>query len=293
MHSRRLVLAVVVIAAAQGCKKDAPAAAAPAPAAAAPSELTFSLVPPKVGERFANGSSFKMDLEITAQADKDKVSSTMGSTETSAYTVEYLAVEGEGVTKGKITYQDKKTVDVEDGKAKDAEPSPVVGKTYLASLDGDAVVVTTEAGKKVSADEESEVKDDADFLGKTDPFRTAFPKRPLKVGEAVPELNDAIQTLVVDAAPSDEEPVIKDVKVTLSEDKGEVGVFAIAMTMVTKDDDMDMSVALKGTLEVRKSDTQLLTMKLDGPITMKKTDDPSVKLEGKGTMSVLMTQKPL
>lgn len=137
------------------------------------------------------------------------------------------------------------------------------------------------------------MKDDADFLGKTDPFRAAFPKRALKVGEAVPELNEAIQSLVVDAAPSDEEPTIKDVKVTLKEDKGELGVFAIGMTMITKDDDMDMTVALTGSLEVRKSDTQLLSMKLEGPITMKKTDDPAVKLDGKGTMTVLMTQKPL
>lgn len=162
MHTRQMLLAVVVVAAAHGCKKDAPAEApkpaapaaapAPAPAAAAPAaELTFSLVPPKVGEKFANGSTFKMDLEVNAQAGKDKIRSTMSSTETSAYTVEYLAVDGDSVTKGKISYQDKKTVDVEDGKAKEGGASPVVGKTYLASLDGDAVVVKSEAGKKVSA----------------------------------------------------------------------------------------------------------------------------------------------
>lgn len=289
----RLPALLCVFALASCTKKDAPAPGAVTPPVAE-KEVTFSLKQPAVGTRHVDLSSYQSDVSLTATAGDQTQKSAMTSRASSLFTVEYLAVEGETVKKARISYADKKSVDVDDGKS-DEKVSPVANKSYLVEEDddGDEVEVKTADGKDAPEAEAEIVRDDADFIGKPDEFRSAFPKRALKVGQSVPELIKAVQDLVTDGAKLDDDaeaPKISNVTVTLAEDRGEVAVFATTMTMDNSDEKMSTVMKLAGTLEVRKADTQLLLVDLKGPVTLT-SQAQDVKVSGTGKMSISIARK--
>jgi hypothetical protein len=284
-----------------GCKKESAPVAATTPAAApaekaaaaASGEITFSRQPPAVGAKFANTNSMKMEFEITGKAEGQEINSKSTSTESSKYTVEYLATDGEAVTRGKLTYTEKKTTDVEDGEVKETV-KPVANKSYLVEQKGDDVEIKPATGKgELAEDEESAVSEDTEFLG-TDPVREAIPTRAIKIGETVPELKAAIEGIVSQSAgKGGDKSSLSNVSVTLKEDRGDVGVFALTMTMSSTDEGMKTVVELKGALEVRKSDSAMMVLRLEGPLSLKKVDASAGTLSGKGSMSIVLAQKAL
>jgi hypothetical protein len=269
----------------------------PAPPPAPVKTVTFSLKQPAAGTKHVDLSSYQSDVSLTAQAGDQTQRSVMTSRASSLFTVEYLEVEGATVKKARITYGDKKSIDLDDGKG-DENVSPVANKTYLLEAEADddddelEVTVRTADGTEAPASEADVVRDDADFIGKPDQFRSAFPSRALKVGEPVPELVKAVQDLVTDGASGDgaNAPKISDVRVTLTEDRGEVAIFSTTMTMDNSDEKMTTVIKLAGTLEVRKADTQLLLVDLKGPVTLA-SQAKDVKVEGTGKMAISIARK--
>ncbi len=291
---KQLAALFCLLALASCTKKETPPPPPPAPV----KTVTFALKQPAAGTKHVDLSSYQSDVSLTAQAGDQTQRSVMTSRASSLFTVEYLEVEGDTVKKARITYGDKKSVDLDDGKG-DENISPVANKTYLLEAEADddddelEVTVRTADGKEAPASEADVVRDDADFIGKPDQFRSAFPRRALTVGEAVPELVKAVQDLVTDGATRDDgsdAPRISDVRVTLAEDRGEVAVFSTTMTMDNSDEKMTTVMKLAGTLEVRKADTQLLLVDLKGPVTLASQAN-DVKVEGSGKMAISIARK--
>ncbi len=297
--TRRLVKCLLVASLAlAGCKKDAPAtpAAAKAPEAAAQpavAEVTFARKPPVVGARFASTSTMKMDLSVVGKNGEQVIKSQTSSNESALYTVEIVSVEGDAITKGKITYQEKKSTDVEDGVSKD-DVKPVANKSYLVEQGADQTVLVKPASGEgeVSEDEQAAVAEDAEFLG-ADPVRAAIPTRPLKVGEAVPELQAAVQAMIAQSAGKGGKQKISDVTVKLKEDKGELATFGLTVTMSSTEDGMSTVIEFKGELDVRKSDSTVMKLSLAGPMKLTKLDASTGAVDGKGSMAITMAQKAL
>jgi hypothetical protein len=289
-----LRLAVALSLAFVACKKEQPPSeapkqqaaekAAPAAPAAANGEVKFTLGAPKVGAKFASMMETALEMKMGP--------SSMSSKEKGRYEVEVLEVDEDAPTKAKVKYTDKSTKDLEDGKEKPSEKSPVLGKTYVVSLDGENVVIKDEKGQLASEEEAAIVRDDVDFLGKPDEFRSTLAKRTYKVGEKAPELIAAVQHLVADDASSGsgDAPNISDVTLELKEDQGAIALFAVGMKMAMADPDMPMNVKLSGNLEVRKADAQLMKLQLAGPIELTSAE---LKALASGKMSMTMTQQDL
>ena len=300
----RLAMLAVLLGLA-GCKKDEPkpveaaSGSGSAALAAGPADgVTFTMKGPAVGSRYEDVSKMKMAFDMSVEAMGVKQKSSMSTQETVRFTVEFLAVEGDTPTKARVVYLEKSSVDSEDGKEKKAPPAPVVGKTYLVSMHGEDLDITTDDGTPVSQAETAIVTEDCDFIGRPDDFRTALPKRPLKIGEDVPELRKAIQKIASAGAASGSGGATKvsGVSVRLKSDEGDHGLFDVAMTMSMNDGPVAMVIELKGAIDVRKADSQLTRLVLEGPVTVKPSDSPEaagMKMAGAGTMSIALTQKPL
>lgn len=208
--------------------------------------------------------------------------------ETSTYLVEVLAVENGAVTKGRISYVEKASVDTTDGK-RTAQVAPVEKRAYIVQLNGETVAVQRTTGDgSLDPEEEASAREDADFLGE-DPIRDALPTTPVKVGQPVPALQKAIETLISDKESAGHDASIGDVTAKLVEDRGEVGVFEVSLTMTSLEDEMKTSTALKGTLEVRKHDSHVVLLSLSGPMTLASGGQAAAK----GKLSIVLAEKPL
>jgi hypothetical protein len=206
---------------------------------------------------------------------------------------ELLAVKDGAATKIRVTYAKSFKDKTKNGKVS-AGPEPIDGKTYVVEKVGDEVLVTDGKGGTVPAAEETLVAKDYKSLGKPDPFLVGMPKRPLKKGERVPELELALQTYFVTRAVedakegSDNELTVSDVEVTYEGDKGKLGQFDVKLKMTFRKDWMVMEVPFDGDLAIRLSNAWPAWMTLKGDVTIaakKGTTGPLAGATGDGKMS--------
>ncbi|MBL8953001.1 MAG: hypothetical protein JNK82_19645 [Myxococcaceae bacterium] len=266
----RLAAVVLCLCFVAACKKSDPPQTEPAAKGEQKQEsrskgtsVKLTLAAPKVGAKY----SVKNDTLVSMTA----LGAEMSSNETRAYDVEVVEVDEDAPVKANVKYTAAKTVEVEEGKPVPPTESPLLGKSYVVSLQGEEVVATDAKGVKVSEEELALIRDDIDFLGKPDAVRVELAAREFKVGEAAPGLADALTKEIADgAAESGEESDIKfsEVKVVLSEDKGTHAVFTVTLKMDQKVEEAPMSAKLSGTVEARKSDAEITKLELSGPLEL-------------------------
>jgi hypothetical protein len=211
-----------------------------------------------------------------------------------------LAVADGKISKLEVTYVKAFQDEEKDGKQKKG-PKPIEGKTYVVEKQGDKVVVTDNQGGSVPTEEEELVADDYKDLGEADPFKDGMPKRALKKGERVTELEAAMQVYflkrTMDKAKDGKKEDVKfdNVEITFRERKGDVGIFDIKMELKGGEPDvMNMSVPFVGTLEVFVDSTWPSKINLDGKVAISAAEGasgPLADLKGSGTMAMTYDYK--
>lgn len=249
--------------------------------------LTIKVKAPAVGdkseEKTKNDLSMKMEIDMGA-----KKTTEFSEIESTDKKTEALAVDGNAITKAKVTYVEHKKSNNEDGKEKKTPPSAIDGKTFILELKDGKVVATDEKGGKLPKAEETAVlKKNHDF-GKPDPFLDGMPKKAIKVGDKVDSLGKALEEHFKAEDDGKNPFEITDTTVTLEsiekDGNNQVAVFAVALTMGNPKDSKEpisMKFVLKGKSRVRAKDGFTTAIDLAGPVTFESTD-PKVKMAGKG-----------
>lgn len=249
--------------------------------------LTIKAKAPAVGDKVEE--KMKNDLSVSIEIDVGgKKTSEFTELESSDKKTEALAVDGNAITKAKVTYVEHKKADTEDGKEKKKPKSLLDGKTFILELKDGKVVATDEAGKKLpKADEEAILKKNHHF-GKPDPFLEGMPKKAIKVGDKVDSLAKALEEHFKNEDDGKDPFEITGTEVKLEsiekDGKDQIGVFSVSLTMQSPKNSKEpvaLKFVLKGTTKVRAKDGFTTAIDMKGPVTMD-SSDPKLKLTGKG-----------
>lgn len=273
------------------CSKSEPAAP-PAPRApAGPAVLTFVKKAPTVGTKSVERLSSEMKMAMVVEAGSQKTTTDLQTGELEKQTQEILVVQGLAEVKVKVTYDEKtKSEKNEDGKHTTVA-SPLKGKTFVVEKKGENVEVTNADGTAPTPEVAALVAEDFEMLGEVDPITRAFPETPIKIGDALPELGDALKRTLNEEGEG--EVTVKDAVVTLREERADVGVFEVALTMETVQEPIRLVARLKGELHVRKADTVATVLKLSGPIAISGLVDAPMKFSGTGSLSIDSVTEPV
>jgi hypothetical protein len=243
--------------------------------------LTFGHLPVRVGDRFEEQSSnaYVMTMRIGSMGAATQVTS-IENTERETKQVEVLAlVKGDTVSKVRVTYKEK-SASVGMAGSSAPTPTPLAGKTYVVENKDGKTTVLSDRGSVPLPTEVTAVVKDHRRLGKPDAIATRMPERPLHVGEAVPELAQAVaEELGEDSM----KPTA--VRVTLREKKGDAGVFDLVLTLGRDEGMMSFSVTLSGQMTLRTADAQMTSVDLAGPLVIAPTQ-AAANLQGPQPTSV-------
>jgi hypothetical protein len=231
--------------------------------------LTFTRKYPEVGTVRTNKDTMSMDLTIEAGGKSMKMENS-GNEESKE---EVLAVDKNIVTKLKVTWIAKTDVQKADGKEQ-VEKSPIVGKTFILEMKDGKAVALDEAGKPLDDKLAQSVLKEHGSFGKPMALIDALPTTPIKVGDKVDGLAEAMKKDIEADMDADkgEKTTLEGVTFTLKEIKTEgeqkLGVFDVTVTFkMAMGEGMNMSMALKGTMTLRAQDGWPTVMSLEGPIS--------------------------
>lgn len=151
-------------------------------------QVSFTGLGPKPGQTFVRTSSYNMNVDVVLKFAGDSLKEHNNtSTITVRKTEAILATQDDAVTKLKVTYNtvDSKFVITEDGIAENRkqEKNPVLGRTYIVSVQNGKVSVTDDHGIKPAEEEFEIVQNDYEGLGEADSFLQFFRQKTVQVGE--------------------------------------------------------------------------------------------------------------
>ena len=283
-----------------GCKPKAQPdpsttdAATTAATADKPAGVVFTKKAPAVGDKRDEDETMDLSMALSIDLGNGKpMNQDVKEHDEKKRVVEVLAATGDAVTKVKVIYGtvDKKTT--EGGKDK-TKPSPTSGKTYIVDSAGGKTTVTDANGKASPVIEAKEVEKDFKSLGKPDPMTAAIPSTPLKPGDKVDAMSTALTEFLNRDMKESEGVKVSNVNVTFKEQSGDEGIFDLALTVTKEDGPMGLAIDLKGTAHMLVKGSTPTKLEMKGPIKIVAKEDPKapkMKIEGSGTMSMLMTAK--
>jgi len=240
----------------------------PATPAQADKTITFSTKAKAVGDKYT--TSEEMRTKFTVVVGNQTVN--MEGVENEERKTEVLAVKDGLATKVRATYT-KHTKDVKtDGKPKD-ERSPVAGKTYLVERKGDAIVVTDNAGKAVSAVEQKKIEGDYKRLGKPDEVTNALKSKPRKIGDKLDDVAAALAGQLKDrGSKAGSNVTVEQTKLVLSGTKridgADHAVLDLTMKLSGDEPNGKLTMTLGGQVFVRIDEASFGEIAVSGPITM-------------------------
>lgn len=297
MKHRSLVVLAALALSVSGCKKLV-AAAADAGAAngteakdAPPKETGTKLTKknPAVGQKRTEDTKTEMNIKLKMLGKDMK----LAETENQKKDEEVLAVDGSAVTKMKVTYTEDDKTQAENDKPAKTKNTAINGKSYIVTLKDGKVVVLNDKEKPAPKNEAALVEKDYHSFGKPDPFMAAIPDRPLKEGDEVPELADAIKKEMLSNQRSqgkDDKLVVDSAKVIFKGKDGDNAVFDVSMNMKADAAFLKMSMPLTGKMSLRVNDAWPATLQMDAPINLDLTDkDKQAGLDGSGTVKISST----
>lgn len=263
MRLRWLVLAAVL-----GCKKDPPALDKPV------TPTVFAKVVPVAGAKRRESSELTMALSLATDGGRANVN----VRESVKRTEEILAVTGDAVTKTKVTFDSVEAT----------QPSVVGGKTFVVESKDAKLDVRDEQGKPAPADQAKEVEKHLKNLGKPDPMLAALPTGGVLPGQKVEGVAKAIRDQLKDDGDG---MVANDVVVTFKEQRGDDGVFDVALELVKDEGSSKMVIKVQGAAWVSTKTSSTTKMELTGPVSI--GGGSMSKTEGSGTMTMKMESKSL
>lgn len=259
----------VLLAALVACKRPAPEVDA-----AAATRTTFTKAAPVVGAKRQESSELVMSIAMVVDGGRSdvKVSESVKRTE------EVLAVAGDAVTKTKVTFDS----------VQGTQPSALAGKTFIVEAKDGKVVVRGAQDEPAPVAEASEVGRHLKNLGKPDPMVAALPAGGVLPGEKV----DGVARVITEQLKeSGDGMTVSDVVVTFKEQRGEDGLFDVALKLTKDEGTTKMVIDVRGDAWVSTKTSSTTKMELSGPVTI--AGGRGVKTEGSGKMSMKMAATPL
>ncbi|NUP13570.1 MAG: serine/threonine protein kinase [Polyangiaceae bacterium] len=194
------------------------------------------------------------------------IASERKTVERSDQTTTILAADGKTILKVKIVYGEATRTLTRDGEVTTAS-EPVQGRTYIAELKKDRLVVTDDSYRPVSKEEQAIVEKGARLLGEPHAQLTAIPDRPLRPGDRADTIGELLRGLMA----ADGGGALDDAKVILRSIEGDdppIGVFDVDLKTGRDGDEFTIEAGLKGTLRIRGDDARFDAVELAGPISL-------------------------
>jgi hypothetical protein len=264
MRMRWLVLAALL-----ACTKPDPA-----PDAATAMRTVFTKAAPTVGTKRQESSELVMTIAMTIDGRRSE----MNVSESVKRTEEILAVDGDAVTKVKATFDSVQS----------DRPSAIAGKTFIVESKNGKLEVRDPQGNTASAADARDVERHLKNVGKPDPMLTALPPAGVAPGQRVDGVARAISEQLKEGGDG---MSVSDVVVTFKEQRGDTGVFDVALKLTKDDGAMKMEIAVKGDAWVSTKTSWPTKMDLSGPLTI--AGGQAAKTEGSGKMTMKMEAKSL
>ena len=297
------VFALLVLASSMACRKEAKSERSLEVTAASSSLdaavrtrglITFTKKLPNVNAQSREDSVMRTSLKITVDptgTGRVQQPSTMETSERETKSEELLAVNGDAATKLKVVFAEK-TERVQEGqKPETKRASPVAGKTYVVEAKEGKISVTDENGKSVSPVEAAILQKSYKYLGKPDPLSTLMPSHPIRVGDKVDELADALRQSIGKSAG---DMAVGRVAVTLTDVHDDEGIFAVSMELSKAEGPMKFVIEQKGIMRVRRADSLLASVSLAGPVGVgingADKGNAKMRVDGNGTMEIVTTK---
>lgn len=291
---------VLLLVSASGCKQKAsqdPAAGSSSVTAAAtsdkPAGVVFTHKAPAVGDKRDEDETMDMNMDISVDLGNGKPQkSDIKQHEATKKVVEVLALNGDAPSKVKVTYGTVEKKMTEGGKDKGAKASPISGKTYIVDSAGGKISVTDPSGKPAPSQEAHEVEKHFKSLGKPDPLTASIPTTPLKPGDKVDAMANAIGEYLNRDSEKNEGVKVSNVNVTFKEQSGDEGIFDIALTVSKEDKEMGLAIDLKGNVHALVKTSQPTKFDMKGPVKVSGGNGGGkMKIDGTGDMKLSMTSK--
>lgn len=206
-----------------------------------------------------------------------------------------LEANGDAITKLKVTYEliNRKTVITEDKipQNKKSESSPVLGRTYVVSLQNGAVKVTDEYGLKPSNDELDIVQSDYAELGKPDGFLEVFRNKSIQPGERVQMPGTLAEGIFRDA--EHRQVKVDNATFVLKNVRQNTAIFDTALKMQwNQDANTSIKMNVSGETQVSIQNSRMVSSTLNGTVRVTGAEqlyDRLVMVDGKGKISIAET----
>jgi hypothetical protein len=248
---------------------------------------------PAVGDKSEDKVSMTMSMETSVDVDgSGKLQkATMEKSETETRQEEVLAVNGEAVTKVKVTFVEKTATIKEDQKER-KRASPVAGKTYVVEAKDGKLIVLLDGDRPAPAMQAKVVKEAYETLGKVDPLYAGVPRRPLKAGDKAEELAKAMKEFVLIRA---KEMEVSGVDVVFQGAKDGEGVFDVEVSLAAVEKPLRFDMKLKGQARLSLATGQPSSTILKGPLSVGSTEGEGAKMKisGAGNVEMKMERKKL
>lgn len=249
--------------------------------------ITFVSKPATVGTRYTSTEETTSSFTVTTKGQTMNVD----AVEKEERRTEVLAVKDQVPWKVRARYVSHEKVQKIGGNEK-REASPVSGKTYLVERKGDTVVVTSESGKPVSAEEEAKVAKDYKRVGKPDEITRTLTSKPRKIGESLDDVAKALADQFKErGAEPGQDIKVEETKLVLSGTKRIDGFehavldLTVKMRGTAKNANVEMTMA--GQVFVRIDEASFGEIAVSGPVSMSGAD-ASIK----GTLNVKTKTAP-
>jgi len=261
-------------------------------------QISFNAIAPKIGQTFVRTSSYTMDVDVilkfageSLQEHNDVSTVTVRKAET------VLEATGDANTKLKVTYEliERKTVITEDKipENKKAEPSPVLGRTYVVSVQNGIIKVTDAYGLKPSSDELDIVKNDYEGLGKPDSFLQVFRNKSIQPGDRVQMPGVIAEGIFTDA--EHRQVKVDNATFVLKNVRQNAAIFDTALKMQwNQDANTSVKMNVVGETHVSIQNSRMLSSNLSGTVRVTGAEqiyDRLVMVDGKGKISITETMQ--
>jgi hypothetical protein len=261
-------------------------------------QISFNAISPKVGQTFVRTSSYTMDVDVILKfADEALQEHNDVSTVTVRKAETILEATADAITKIKVTYEliNRKTVITEDKipENKQPEPSPVLGRSYVVSVQNGVVKVTDEFGLKPSNDELDIVQIDYEGFGKPDSFLEVFRNKTIQPGERVQMPGTLAEGIFTDA--EHRKVKVHNATFVLKNVRQNTAIFDTALKMQwNQDANTSIKMNVAGETHVSVQNSRMLSSTLNGTVRVTGAEqlyDRLVMVDGKGKISITETRQ--
>jgi hypothetical protein len=273
---RRGSLVTVLFLALLACKKghndtsveSAAASAQVVPIAA--DAIAFGSYTPKVGDRRTEriNTDTRFDVTITAAGASQVLKVSQRDSRT--VKIEVLEVSGGKESKLRVTYDAIESTETKGEASVKTRGKDLLGRTFIVEARSGKPEVSLPDGTKAPKVLGEMVAEHFEDLGKPETITQALPKRPLKAGETLEGLGDAIVARFAQGAKK--APHFTGGRATLEKIEGagadRVGIVAFELGADIDQDGIVIKLAMKGTLRVRASDGRMSNMSIDAPLKL-------------------------